>query len=130
MLRCAVMPISAADLEELRALLGADGVLATEAARFTYEADALALEKHMPDVVVLPRNSDEVAAVVRWARARKRYERHGILVTPNAIVRAEAECLADEERRARKRERAADRREAEDREYESAVLEKLKESML
>src|SRR6185295_19586827 len=24
----------------------------------------------MPDVVVLPRNSDEVAAVVRWARAR------------------------------------------------------------
>src|SRR5262249_34254843 len=76
MLRCALMPISASDLDELRALLGDDGVLTTEAARFTYEADALVLEKHMPDVVVLPRNSDEVAAVVRWAHAR------GVPVTP------------------------------------------------
>jgi glycolate oxidase subunit GlcD len=65
------MSLSPAHLEELRALLGADGVLASEAARFTYETDALALEKHMPDVVVLPRSTDEVAAVVRWARARK-----------------------------------------------------------
>src|SRR5262245_61154967 len=31
------------------------------------------------------------AVVVRWARARKRYERQGILVTPAAIERAEAE---------------------------------------
>jgi glycolate oxidase subunit GlcD len=68
--------LSPADLDELRALLGADGVLASEAARFTYEADALALEKHMPDVVVLPRSTDEVAAIVRWARAR------GLPVTP------------------------------------------------
>jgi len=65
------MSLSPGHLDELRALLGADGVLASEAARFTYEADALALEKHMPDVVVLPRSTDEVAAVVRWARARK-----------------------------------------------------------
>src|SRR2546423_4368584 len=56
--------------EELRALLGDDGVLDTEAARFTYEADALVLEKFMPDVVVLPRSTDEVAALVRWAGAR------------------------------------------------------------
>jgi hypothetical protein len=67
------------------------------------------------------------AVVVRWARARQRYERQGILVTPAAIERAEAECLADEDRRARQRERAAERREVEDREYESAVAEKLKE---
>jgi hypothetical protein len=66
------------------------------------------------------------AVVVRWARARKRYERQGILVTPEAIERAEAECLADEERRARQRERAANRREVEDREYTTAVAEKLK----
>jgi hypothetical protein len=67
------------------------------------------------------------AVVVQWARARKRYERQGILVTPAAIERAEAECLADEDRRARQRERAAARRETEDREYQSAVTEKLQE---
>ncbi|MBI1796719.1 MAG: FAD-binding protein [Candidatus Eisenbacteria bacterium] len=65
------MPLTPVHLDELRALLGADGVLASEAARFTYEADALALEKHMPDVIVLPRSTDEVAALVRWARARR-----------------------------------------------------------
>jgi glycolate oxidase len=63
--------LSPAQLDELRALLGEDGVLASRAARFTYEADALVLEKHMPDVVVLPRSTDEVAAVVRWARAHR-----------------------------------------------------------
>jgi glycolate oxidase len=63
-------------LDELRALLGDDGVLDSEAARFTYEADALALERAMPDVVVLPRSTDEVAALVRWAHA------HGVPVTP------------------------------------------------
>ncbi len=65
------MSLSPAHLDELRALLGQDGVLASEAARFTYEADALALEKHMPDVVVLPRTTDEVAAIVRWAAANR-----------------------------------------------------------
>ncbi len=67
------------------------------------------------------------AVVVRWSHARKRYERQGILVTPAAIDRAETECVADEEQRARQRERAAIRREAEDGEYESAVAHKLKE---
>jgi hypothetical protein len=70
------------------------------------------------------------AVVVQWARARKRYERQGILVTPAAIERAEAECLADGERRARQRERAAAGREVEDREYQAAVREKLKELFL
>ncbi len=66
------------------------------------------------------------AVVVQWAHARKRYERQGILVTREAIERAESECLADEESRARQRERAAARREVEDREYESTVAETLK----
>jgi hypothetical protein len=66
------------------------------------------------------------AVVVRWSRTRKRYERQGILVTPDAIERAEAECLADEDRRARQRERAAVRREADEREYESAVADRLR----
>ncbi len=60
-------------------------------------------------------------------RARKRYERQGILVTAEALRRAEEECLADEERRARQRERAAERRENEDLEYLAAVTVKLKE---
>ena len=55
-------------IAELRALLGDDGVLTSEAARFTYETDALALDRGMPDVVVLPRSTDEVAAIVRWAQ--------------------------------------------------------------
>jgi len=65
-----------AHFEELRALLGDEGVLASDAARFTYEADALVLERSMPDVVVLPRSTDEVAAVVRWAHG------HRIPITP------------------------------------------------
>jgi hypothetical protein len=51
------------------------------------------------------------AVVVQWARARQRYERQGILVTGEAIDRAERECLADAELRASQRERAAARRE-------------------
>uniref|UniRef100_A0A832MIW4 FAD-binding protein n=1 Tax=Eiseniibacteriota bacterium TaxID=2212470 RepID=A0A832MIW4_UNCEI len=70
------MTFTADDLAELRALLGDDGVLDSEAARFTYEADALTLERALPDVVVLPRSTDEVAALVRWAAAR------GVPVTP------------------------------------------------
>jgi len=67
------------------------------------------------------------AVVVRWSRARKRYERQGILAPPEAIERAEAECLADEEQRARARDRAAVRREGEDREYEATVAARLKD---
>lgn len=47
------------------------------------------------------------AVVVRFSRARKRYERQGILVEEHALDRAERECLADEEARARRRERDA-----------------------
>lgn len=67
------------------------------------------------------------AVVVRWARARNRYERQGILVTPEAIDCAETECLADEEQRARQRERAAVRRATEDLEYEASVARKIQE---
>ena len=65
------MALSAPHLDELRALLGADGVLASDAALFTYETDALTLERRAPDVVVLPRTTDEVCALVRWARAHQ-----------------------------------------------------------
>ena len=71
----APMPLPRERIEELEALLGPDAVLASEAARFTYEADALAIERFAPDVIVLPRTTDQVAAVVRWAGT------HGLPVT-------------------------------------------------
>ncbi len=54
------------------------------------------------------------AVVVRFARARKRYERQGILVEPEAIEKAEQECLSDEDQRMARREREAMRRTAQD----------------
>jgi hypothetical protein len=54
------------------------------------------------------------AVVVRFSRARRRYERQGILVEEEALEHAERECLADAEARVRRREREAARREAED----------------
>jgi hypothetical protein len=54
------------------------------------------------------------AIVVRFSRARRRYERRGILVEEHAVERAEAECLADEQVRARRRERDAQRRSEQD----------------
>ncbi|MCB9865453.1 MAG: DUF2293 domain-containing protein [Phycisphaerales bacterium] len=50
------------------------------------------------------------AVVLKWSSARKRYERQGILVTTEALERAEQECLADHDARARRQERAAARR--------------------
>ncbi len=61
------MACSPSQLEELRALLGREGVLATKAELLTYDTDALTIERAGPDVVVLPRSTDEVSAVVRWA---------------------------------------------------------------
>ena len=46
------------------------------------------------------------AVVVRFSRARKRYERQGVLVEEFALEQAEAECSADAELRSVRRERA------------------------
>ena len=50
------------------------------------------------------------AVVLKWSRARKRYERQGLLVEEAALELAEGECLADADLRARRREREAERR--------------------
>jgi hypothetical protein len=50
------------------------------------------------------------AVVLKWSRARKRYERQGILVEAEALEQAEKDCLEDSEARARRRERDAERR--------------------
>ncbi len=57
------------------------------------------------------------AVVLKWSRARKRYEQQGLLVEAEALERAEQECLADSEARARRREREAARRAELDRNY-------------
>jgi hypothetical protein len=56
------------------------------------------------------RYSTLAAVVLKWSRARKRYERQGLLVEEQALQRAEAECLNDAEARAKRREREAERR--------------------
>jgi len=50
------------------------------------------------------------AVVVRFSRARNRYERQGILVSEAALDQAEEECLADSELRSLRRKRDAERR--------------------
>jgi len=67
------------------------------------------------------------AVVVRFSRARKRYERQGLLVTPEAIDRAEQECEADADKRAELREKAAVRRQADDRELVAAMTQLIAE---
>ena len=57
------------------------------------------------------------AVVLQWSRARKHYERQGLLVEEAALQRAEQECLADKDIRARRSEREAERRAELDQEY-------------
>jgi hypothetical protein len=48
--------------------------------------------------------------VLRWSRARHRYERQGLLVEEAALAQAEESCLADAEARQRRQIRDAERR--------------------
>ena len=57
------------------------------------------------------------AVVLQWSRARKHYERQGLLVEESALQRAEQECLADADLRALRQEREAMRRDELDQEY-------------
>ncbi len=65
------------------------------------------------------------AKVLKWSKARKRYERQGLLVEQKAIEQAEKECLDDEEVRARKRERAAEKRIFQDKAYIQSFAQKI-----
>jgi hypothetical protein len=56
------------------------------------------------------------AVVLKFSRARRRYERQGLLVEEDALAKAEAECLADSDVRERRNERARERRAALDEE--------------
>ncbi len=56
------------------------------------------------------KHSTLAAVVLKFSRARKRYERQGLLVEENALQQAEQECLADVDLRARRKGREAERR--------------------
>jgi hypothetical protein len=65
------------------------------------------------------------AVVVRFSRSRGRYERQGILVEEGALERAEADCLADEDARGRRREREELKRVAEDVELQAQMTQEI-----
>ncbi|MDW8343322.1 MAG: FAD-linked oxidase C-terminal domain-containing protein [Verrucomicrobiae bacterium] len=68
----AVRTLANALVEELRAALGADAVIAEPHQLVVYECDAYTLERHLPDAVVLPRSTDEVVTAVRIAARHQR----------------------------------------------------------
>jgi FAD/FMN-containing dehydrogenase len=66
-------------IEELREVLGPDRVLDADFDRFSYSSDFSPMgpkEMVVPDVVVMPRGTEDVVEVVKVAR------RHGIPITP------------------------------------------------
>jgi hypothetical protein len=73
------------------------------------------------------KHSTLTAVVLQWSRVRKHYERQGLLVEEAALQCAEQECLADEDIRARRNERAADRRMELDQEYVSSFAKRVRE---
>jgi glycolate oxidase len=70
------MALSGSMAAELRRIVGADGVFTSREARLTYEADMHTLYKGEPDVVVLPRTTEQVRDLVRLCR------REGVAVVP------------------------------------------------
>lgn len=66
------------------------------------------------------------AVVLKWNRARKRYERQGLLVEEKALQDAESECLADADLRARSRERQELRRAELDEEFVSRFAARIR----
>ncbi len=67
------------------------------------------------------------AVVLKWSRARKRYERQGLLVEALALEQAEKECLADSDARQRRQERDAIRRAELDTEYVAQFAGRVRE---
>jgi len=63
------------------------------------------------------------AVVLKWSKARKRYERQGLLV----VRQAEIDCLADEDARAQRRIREAERRAELDLAYVKQFAERVRQ---
>jgi glycolate oxidase len=61
--------VSAALIRDLARVVGPDGVVENPEARAVYECDGYTLERAVPDLVVLPRSTDEVARVLAGIHA-------------------------------------------------------------
>ncbi|MDB6036273.1 MAG: putative FAD-linked oxidoreductase, partial [Verrucomicrobiales bacterium] len=57
-------------LSQITAIVGSEGLLHLPQELVTYECDAYTLEKHSPDIVVLPKTTDEVVQIVKLCRER------------------------------------------------------------
>ncbi len=55
-------------IAQLRSIVGSDGVLTGRADLLVYECDGFVIEKNSPDLVVFPRTTEHVAAIVRHCR--------------------------------------------------------------
>src|ERR1041385_8703241 len=76
---CSLNAMSAATIEalpptlvnELRAVVGSENLITGEHELLVYECDAYTLERRLPGVVVLPRTTEEVAAIVKLCAQAK-----------------------------------------------------------
>ena len=70
------MSMPAALFDDLAAIVGGGGLLRRDEELMVYECDGYTLERSRPEVVVLPRSTAEVAAIVRLCN------RHGVRFVP------------------------------------------------
>src|SRR4051794_26448442 len=63
-------------VEELRKVVGLDAVLTAHTDLMVYECDAFVVEKNSPDLVVFPRSTEQIAAVVELCN------RHEVPIVP------------------------------------------------
>ncbi|HEY5312889.1 MAG TPA: FAD-linked oxidase C-terminal domain-containing protein [Pirellulales bacterium] len=63
-----IAALNASVIDQLRAIVGADGVLSAASETLVYECDGFVIEKNSPDVVVFPRSTAQVQLIVRVCR--------------------------------------------------------------
>jgi hypothetical protein len=73
------------------------------------------------------KHSQLSAVVLKFSRARRHYERQGLLVEETALQQAESECLADGEIRLRRAERERIRRDELDDQYIEAFASRVRQ---
>jgi len=62
------MPLTSSFVEELRSIVGTDGLIVSDEGRMVYECDMHTFYKGTPDAVVLPATAAQVEAIVRLCR--------------------------------------------------------------
>ena len=67
------------------------------------------------------------AVVLKWSKARRRYERQGLLVEEPALKQSEMECMTDEDARTQRRIREAERRAKLDLTYIKLFAERIRQ---